>query len=63
MTTRNTLKLKRRVGKTIRRYRVPCVGSFCDAMILKGQGECRKCRRSRLHDGLKRIKKQDRDNG
>jgi len=63
MTQRNTLKLKRRTKKTVRRFRVPCVGNSCDVMVLRDQGECRKCKRLRLRAGLKRIKKAERANG
>ena len=61
MTMRDTLKLKRRINKTIPRFRVPC--HFCDVMVLRDQGECRKCKRLRLRAGLKRIKKAERANG
>lgn len=59
---------KERQGKwastrTIRRFRVPCSGEGCQAMVLRDQGECRNCRRARVHAGLKRIRRAERANG
>jgi hypothetical protein len=36
-------------------YRVPCLGG-CGQMVKRDAMECRKCRRARLHAGLKKIK-------
>ncbi len=33
-----------------------CVGN-CGRMVLKGQGECRKCRRARVLAGKRRVAK------
>jgi len=37
--------------------RVECLHK-CGTMVLIGKGECRKCRRARVHAGLKRIKRK-----
>src|SRR5688500_3238436 len=37
-------------------FRVECSGG-CGALVLRKIGECRKCKKKRLHAGLKRIKK------
>jgi len=36
--------------------REECIGG-CGRLVLHGQGECRKCRRQRIHSGLKFIMK------
>mgnify|MGYP003463914365 FL=1 len=36
--------------------RVKCLGN-CGRMVTKEMGECRKCRRARIHKGLKFVKK------
>ena len=42
--------------------RQTCIGN-CGRMVLPTLGaECRKCRKKRLHAGLKRIKKLERAN-
>lgn len=36
--------------------RVACIGN-CGALVTHAMGECRKCRKARLRNGLKIIKK------
>lgn len=56
MTQRETLKLKRRIPRTILLYRVDCLG-MCGTKVLRGQGECRNCKRARIRAGQKRLRK------
>lgn len=37
--------------------RIQCIGDNCEVMVLKGQGECRDCRRARIRAGKKRTAK------
>lgn len=40
--------------------RKPCIGNCGRMVLIKLGGECRKCRRKRIHTGLKRIRKIER---
>lgn len=43
-------------------FRKPCTGKNCNRLILVERGvECRKCRRKRIHAGLKKIKKAEKE--
>lgn len=43
------------------KFRIPCMHG-CGRMVLKKLGaECRKCRRKRVHAGLKLIKRHEKD--
>ncbi len=46
-----------RLRKVEHGNRVQCIGDGCEVMVLKGQGECRDCRRARVRAGKKRIAK------
>lgn len=41
--------------KSAKSFRVSCSGG-CGRQVFRKIGECRKCRRARLHEGQKRIK-------
>lgn len=43
------------------KIREKCIGNCGREVLVKLGAECRKCRRKRLHAGLKRIKKVQRE--
>ena len=42
--------------------RKPCIGNCGREVLVKLGAECRKCRKKRLHAGLKRVKSVERAN-
>ena len=57
---RQRMKNSMKVAQPIRvGNRVSCIGN-CGTLVLKGQGECRDCRRARVRAGKKRVAKMQR---
>ena len=52
----NPVQRVRKAQPTDRNGRVACAGG-CGTRVLKALGECRKCRKARLRNGLKHILK------
>lgn len=52
----NPVQRVRKAQPTGRNGRVACAGG-CGAKVLRAMGECRKCKKARLRNGLKHILK------